>query len=108
MQAPDVTRRVAVPELSPRPDRRPSLLRSLLGGYLPVAVATVVVVLPLAWMALSSFKRPGEIVHLPIWWGPEQYAMAAAFALGSCLAAAYLPARKAGRVHPVDILRGAT
>ncbi|HEX7806937.1 MAG TPA: carbohydrate ABC transporter permease [Cellulomonas sp.] len=71
MQAPDVTRRVAVPELSPRPDRRPSRLRSLLGGYLPVAVATVVVVLPLAWMALSSFKRPGEIVHLPIQWLPS-------------------------------------
>ncbi|WP_242448523.1 carbohydrate ABC transporter permease [Cellulomonas sp. WB94] len=51
-----------------RPDRRPSWLRSLLGGYLPVAVATVAVVLPLAWMALSSFKRPGEIVHLPIQW----------------------------------------
>jgi len=25
----------------------------------------------------------------------------------SCLAASYLPARRAGSVHPVDILRGA-
>jgi lipoprotein-releasing system permease protein len=33
--------------------------------------------------------------------------LAAAFALLSCLAASYLPARRAGRVHPVDILRGA-
>ncbi len=56
-----------------------------------------------------SLKPPGvnDVVHLPVWWGAEQFALAAAFALASCLAAAYLPARKAGRVHPVDILRGA-
>jgi lipoprotein-releasing system permease protein len=61
-------------------------------------------------LAEVTLKPPGgtEIVNLPVWWGPEQYAMAAAFALGSCLAAAYLPARRAGRVHPVDILRGMT
>jgi lipoprotein-releasing system permease protein len=57
-----------------------------------------------------SIKVPGatESIFLPVWWGPEQYLMAAAFALASCLIAAYLPARRAGRVHPVDILRGAT
>lgn len=55
-----------------------------------------------------TLKPPGgtELVNLPVWWGPEQYALAAAFALASCIAAAYLPARRAGRVHPVDILRG--
>jgi lipoprotein-releasing system permease protein len=60
-------------------------------------------------LSVIELKPPGvtEIVHLPVWWGPEQYAMAAAFALASCIAAAYLPARRAGRVHPVDILRGA-
>jgi lipoprotein-releasing system permease protein len=57
-----------------------------------------------------ALKPPGatEVVNLPIWWGPEQYLMAAAFAMGSCLVAAWLPARRAGNVHPVDILRGAT
>jgi lipoprotein-releasing system permease protein len=56
-----------------------------------------------------SLKPPGvnDVIHLPVWWGVEQFAIAAGFALVSCLAAAYLPARKAGRVHPVDILRGA-
>jgi lipoprotein-releasing system permease protein len=47
-------------------------------------------------------------VPLPVWWGTGQFAIAAAFALGSCLAAAVLPALRASRVHPVDILRGAT
>ncbi len=57
-----------------------------------------------------SLKPPGatEMINLPVWWGPEQYALAAGFALASCIAAAYLPARRAGRVHPVDILRGMT
>jgi lipoprotein-releasing system permease protein len=57
-----------------------------------------------------SLKPPGatEMINLPVWWGPEQFALAAAFAVTSCLAAAYLPARRAGRVHPVDILRGLT
>jgi len=57
-----------------------------------------------------EIKAPGviDVVHLPIWWGAEQYLIAAAFALVSCIAASYLPARRGGRVHPVDILRGAT
>lgn len=60
-------------------------------------------------LAVVAIKPPGvtDIVHLPIWWGSEQYALAAGFALASCITAAYLPARRAGRVHPVDILRGA-
>lgn len=56
-----------------------------------------------------EFRPPGitEKVQMPIWWGPDQFALAAAFALLSCMLAAYLPARRAGRVHPVEILRGA-
>ncbi|WP_408631179.1 ABC transporter permease [Methylocaldum marinum] len=60
-------------------------------------------------LAAIEFRPPGvtEKVHMPIWWGPEQFALATAFALVSCILAAYLPARRAGRVHPVEILRGA-
>jgi lipoprotein-releasing system permease protein len=61
-------------------------------------------------LANIALRPPGvsEVVHLPIWWGPEQFALATVFALASCLAAAYLPAKRASQVHPVDILRGAT
>lgn len=60
-------------------------------------------------LSIVELKPPGvtEIVHLPIWWGVEQYALATGFALLSCIAAAYLPARRAGQLHPVDVLRGA-
>jgi len=44
---------------------------------------------------------------LPIDWGWESVALGIAFAMTSALVAAFLPARKGARVHPVDILRGA-
>ena len=61
-------------------------------------------------LSTVQLKPPGvsDKVFLPIWWGPEQFALATAFAMTSCMLAAYLPARRAGRVHPVEILRGAT
>ncbi|MGZ8322368.1 MAG: hypothetical protein ACXW3N_04595 [Rhodoplanes sp.] len=48
------------------------------------------------------------MTRLPIAYSPVHYAMAAAVAIISSLAAGYLPARKAARLHPVDIIRGAT
>lgn len=54
------------------------------------------------------FKPPGssEVVSMPLDWGWPQFAIAAAFALSAAILAAYLPARKAASVKPVDILRG--
>lgn len=46
--------------------------------------------------------------RLPLSYSYWHYAIALAVALVSSLAAGYLPARKAARVHPVDIIRGAT
>ena len=39
-----------------RPFSRSNLVKTVAGGYLPLIVATVIVVLPLLWMVLSSFK----------------------------------------------------
>lgn len=60
-------------------------------------------------LAQISLKSPfyTEPERMPIYWGWDQIALATAFALLSAVLAAYLPARKGGRVQPVDILRGA-
>lgn len=62
-----------------------------------------------AALGTLTFKNPfTDVTRLPIAYTPLHYAMAAAVAILSSLAAGYLPARKAARVHPVDIVRGAT
>lgn len=35
-----------------------NLADTLLAGYLPILIALLIIVLPLAWMVLSSFKPP--------------------------------------------------
>jgi len=90
--------------------RRIFLLEGVMVGVLGSCFG-LLLGLALMWVLEQIEIRPpgvAEIVHLPVWWGAEQYVLAAAFALLSCVSASYLPARRAGRVHPVDILRGAT
>ena len=41
-----------------------NLADTILAGYLPILIALLIVVLPLAWMVFSSFKPPGEILTL--------------------------------------------
>ncbi|MEX2744444.1 ABC transporter permease [Rhizobium mongolense] len=49
-----------------------------------------------------------EMTRLPIAWSILHYAIASGFALSSAAFAGYLPARRAARLNPVDIIRGAT
>ncbi|MBI1363732.1 MAG: FtsX-like permease family protein [Proteobacteria bacterium] len=55
-----------------------------------------------------QLKPPGssEVIHMPLDWGWPPFAIAAAFAMSAAMFAAYMPARKAARIEPVDILRG--
>jgi lipoprotein-releasing system permease protein len=46
--------------------------------------------------------------RLPLAYNPLHYLIAVAVALMSSFAAGYAPARKAARLHPVEIIRGAT
>lgn len=55
-----------------------------------------------------EFEEATEITHLPVVVDPLHYAIASGVALGSAWLAAWLPARKAARLNPVEIIRGAT
>jgi lipoprotein-releasing system permease protein len=89
--------------------RRIFLYEGLIVGALGSLAGLAVGSLLMRGLEQVALKPPGvnDVIHLPVWWGVDQFALAAAFAMASCIAAAWLPARKAGRVHPVDILRGA-
>lgn len=55
-----------------------------------------------------EFKSPFmDATHLPVYYTPVHYLLAAAVALSAAAIAGYLPARKAASVHPVEIIRGA-
>ncbi|MES1196642.1 MAG: FtsX-like permease family protein, partial [Steroidobacter sp.] len=78
------------------------MLGSSFGVLLGMALMWV-----LGQITIKSPFVSNEPVHLPIYNGFDQFAIAIAFAMVSSIGASYLPARKGGRVHPVDILRGA-
>ncbi len=56
-----------------------------------------------------EFRSPFmDATRLPIYYTPAHYALAGAIALAASAIAGYLPARKASRVQPVEIIRGAS
>jgi lipoprotein-releasing system permease protein len=60
-------------------------------------------------LASLEFKTPfSDYNHLPVLYSVKHYLLAAGVALLSSLVAGYFPARSAARLHPVDIIRGAT
>jgi sn-glycerol 3-phosphate transport system permease protein len=63
----------SAPEPAPARRRGPRLA---VGGYLSLLLAVAVMVLPLVWMVLASFKAPDEIYRLPIQWLPGSFDVA--------------------------------
>jgi lipoprotein-releasing system permease protein len=66
--------------------------------------------LVLLWALASVEIKVEAVVSMEgfvIYWGFDQFALAAGFAIASAIAAAWLPARKAAGVRPVEIIRGA-
>jgi lipoprotein-releasing system permease protein len=69
----------------------------VLGYALTVALGTIEIRNPMV-----------DVTRLPLTYSVLHYAIATAVALTASLIAGYFPARKASRLHPVDIIRGAT
>lgn len=81
-------------------------------GFL-LGIAGSVAGIPLGCLLMTALGRvqlkpPGEtkFIHMPLDWSWPQFAIAFAFAMTASVMAAFLPARKAARVQPVEILRG--
>lgn len=77
------------------------LVGTLLGFALGYALS-----LALSQVAIKSPFM--DATHLPVYYSPLHYALAAGVALTASLVAAWLPARKAAGLQPVDIIRGAS
>jgi lipoprotein-releasing system permease protein len=60
-------------------------------------------------LSVVRFKAVGlvEIQQFILKWSFWHYVLASAIAMGSSVAAALVPSRRAARVNPVDIVRGA-
>lgn len=55
-----------------------------------------------------EMRQVSEVSHLPVTYDPLHYAIAASLALSTAGFAGYLPARKAAKGNPIDIIRGAS
>ena len=61
------------------------------------------------WSKITIFNPlTGTTVPLSIYYSLTHYVVAGGISLLCCAGAAYFPARKATRVHPVEIIRGAS
>lgn len=51
---------------------RRNLAATVAGGYLPILIAMAIIVLPLLWMAVASFKPAGEIITMQPTFLPQE------------------------------------
>ena len=106
---------VAFHGLRPRDDPRgilnPVAATASLRGWAPGALLGCLLGYGLtALMGSVKFEmtQEVEVTHLPVVYEPLHYVIACAVAMGAAAVAGWLPARKAARANPVDIIRGAT
>jgi lipoprotein-releasing system permease protein len=90
--------------------RRVFVLEAALIGGIGAIIGWILGYAMCRGLGAIEFKFSGitDITRLPLVYSVTHYAVATAVALGASVAAGYYPARRAARVHPVDIIRGAT
>ena len=89
--------------------RRIFLLEALIIGLAGTIVGWMLGYVLCRLLGLIEFKSPFmDATTLPLYYSPAHYLLAAAVALTASAIAGYLPARKAARQHPVEIIRGAS
>jgi len=89
--------------------RRIFVLEALLIGILGAGLGWILGYVLCLGLGSVEFRNPYmDSNYLPLAYSPLHYAIAAGVALTSSLVAGYVPARKAARLHPVEIIRGAT
>lgn len=85
------------------------IIEALLVGLVGAMLGWIFGYLLTRGLASLEFKTPfSDYNHLPVLYAPKHYLLATGVALLSSLVAGYFPARAAARLHPVDIIRGAT
>ncbi len=85
------------------------IVEALLVGFCGAALGWALGYLMTRGLASLEFKTPfSDYNHLPVLYSVKHYMLATAVALISSFVAGYFPARGAARLHPVDIIRGAT
>ena len=85
------------------------IFEALLVGFVGAALGWIFGYLLTRGLASLEFKTPfSDYNHLPVIYSAKHYLLATTVALLSSLVAGYFPARAAARLHPVDIIRGAT
>jgi len=106
------TRDIAILKSLGFPDRTIRMIfiiEALLVGLVGAALGWILGYLLTRGIASLEFITPfSDNNHLPVIYSTKHYLLATAVALASSFVAGYFPARAAARVHPVDIIRGAT
>jgi lipoprotein-releasing system permease protein len=90
--------------------RRIFILESMMMGSVGILLGWLLgYLLCYAWSLITIFNPlTGATVPLQIYYSPMHYIASGGVAILCCAVAAFFPARKATRVHPVEIIRGAS